>query len=281
MCFEKCVTNQQINSITDIIPSVNPYYLYYWLKTKKDYLFSIASITRTPILSKTTFQEVDVPLIDKSKQDKIAQVLVPIDKKIENNSKINALLLQMSRSAYLHTFYNKPTNGNLGDIIVEYPKSDIQVGEAKDIDGQWPFFTSGDAILSWPDFIVSGRNCFLNTGGNAGLKFYVGKAAYSTDTWCISAKDNLSDYLYLLLDSISDELDQKFFLGTGLKHLQKASLKDRRIYIPSDDELESFNTSIMPWLTLISENTKESLALAKVRDWLLPMLINGQLEIDA
>ena len=49
ICCEKCATNQQINSITDFKSEYNPYYIYYWLLRKKDYLFSIASVTRTPI----------------------------------------------------------------------------------------------------------------------------------------------------------------------------------------------------------------------------------------
>lgn len=36
MCFDKCATNQQINSITDIKNEYNPYYVYYWLKGKKN-----------------------------------------------------------------------------------------------------------------------------------------------------------------------------------------------------------------------------------------------------
>jgi len=66
LCTESCATNQQINSITDIKPEYNPLYLYYWLKTKKDYLFSISSITRTPILSKSTFEEILVPMPNKT-----------------------------------------------------------------------------------------------------------------------------------------------------------------------------------------------------------------------
>ena len=38
--------------------------------------------------------------------------------------------------------------------------------------------------------MVDGRNSFLNTGGNAAVKFYIGEAAYSTDTWCITANQN-------------------------------------------------------------------------------------------
>lgn len=96
MCFQKCATNQQINSITKIREAVNPYYLYYWLKTKKDYLFSIASITRTPILSKGVFEEIDVPYIDRVKQDKIVATLLLLDKKIEMNNSINDNLFSAS-----------------------------------------------------------------------------------------------------------------------------------------------------------------------------------------
>lgn len=185
----------------------------------------------------------------------------------------------MAHTAYMHLFFNKPANGRISDILIENSKSSIQVGEAKDVDGDYPFFTSGDAVLCWPEFLVDGRNCYLNTGGNAGVKYYVGKAAYSTDTWCISAREGLADYLYLLLDSIKQELSQKYFQGTGLKHLQKPMLKDRPIYIPSSTELESFNQSVVPWLTLISDNIRESQRLTLLRDWLLPMLMNGQATI--
>lgn len=89
MCFEKCATNQQINSITDIKSKYNPYYIYYWLKGKKDYLFSIASVTRTPILSKSVFEEVVIPFPKKDKQDSIAKTLLKIDEKILLNNRIN------------------------------------------------------------------------------------------------------------------------------------------------------------------------------------------------
>ena len=279
MCFEKCASNQQINSITAIRDLYNPYFIYYWLSIKKDYLFSIASVTRTPILSKGVFEDIEIPDVDRLTQDRIVDVLLSIDKKIEVNKEVNDNLYQMAHTLYMHSFFSKPTNGKLGDIIVEHPKSTIQVGDAKDVEGDYPFFTSGDAVLKWIEHLADGRNCFLNTGGNAGVKFYVGKSAYSTDTWCITASKNLSDYLYLLLDSIKPELTQKFFQGTGLKHLQKPLLKDRPIYIPSEDEAYAFNKSVQPWLSMISDNIRESQHLTSLRDWLLPMLMNGQATI--
>ena len=185
----------------------------------------------------------------------------------------------MATTAYMHLFHCKKGNGRLGDILIENPKSTIQVGEAKDKTGDFPFFTSGDSILRWTEPIVDGRNTFLNTGGNADVKFYVGKTAYSTDTWCITARNDMEDYLYLLLNSIRQELNLKYFQGTGLKHLQKPLLKDRAVYIPSNSEISSFNAEIKPWLTMISNNTRESYRLSALRDWLLPMLMNGQATI--
>lgn len=186
----------------------------------------------------------------------------------------------MAMITYMHLFFGKKCNGKLGDILIENPKSTIQVNEAKGKSGDYPFFTSGDAILRWTEPIVDGRNIFLNTGGNADVKFYIGKTAYSTDTWCITAKNDMEDYLYLLLNSIRQELNLKFFQGTGLKHLQKPLLKNRPIYIPSNEEISAFNADIKPWFTLISDNIRESYRLSALRDWLLPMLMNGQATIS-
>lgn len=48
---------------------------------------------------------------------------------------------------YMHSFYGKIPNGKLKDILVEADKSSVQVGEAKQSRGEYPFFTSGSAIL--------------------------------------------------------------------------------------------------------------------------------------
>ena len=193
---------------------------------------------------------------------------------------LNDNLQQMAYDTYMHLFFKKQPNGKLGEIIVENDKSSVQVGEAKAKSGNYPFFTSGDAILEWNCGMVDGRNCFLNTGGNAGVKFYIGDAAYSTDTWCITANSGLEDYLYLLLLSIKPELNQKFFQGTGLKHLQKPLLKDRMIHIPSEEEIKGFNTKVQPLMDMISANTRENKRLTNLRDWLLPMLMNGQATVS-
>ena len=222
----------------------------------------------------------DFKVPSKKYQDEMVMLLSAIDEKILLNSEINDNLSAMAYDIYMHIFFSKKPNAKLKDILTEAEKSAIQVGEAKTSNGEYPFFTSGATILKWNEPFVDGRNCFLNTGGNADVKFYVGKAAYSTDTWSISAKSEMSDYLYLMLFSIKPELDQKFFQGTGLKHLQKPLLKDRPIYVPEKLELEAFNRQVMPMFDIISENTRENQQLTSLRDWLLPMLMNGQATIS-
>ena len=93
MCNSRCATNQQINAIIDFNDKlVDPRYVFYWLKGKKDYLFSIASVTRTPILSKSVFEDIDIPLPSLEVQKKVAKLLSLIDEKIMKNHQINDYL---------------------------------------------------------------------------------------------------------------------------------------------------------------------------------------------
>ena len=225
-------------------------------------------------------KNVPVELPDLEQQRKIGKILKQIDKKIENNNKINNSLEDLAYTIFLHAFANKTANGAIGDILIENEKSKVKVGNAKDIKGEYPFFTSGESILEWNDYLVDGRNLFLNTGGNADVKFYVGKATYSTDTWCITSKNEMSDYLFLYLKSIKNELDRKFFHGSGLKHLQKPLFKQEKIYVPNQEELKIFNDKVQNMFELISANKIENKKLNSLKEYLLPLLMNGQINVD-
>lgn len=280
--FDKQMVFQRHIAILRPKRNVNARFIYYTMLNPQFYKLvdklAIGCSQRTVTLD--TLRNIEISLPDKDIQDKTVEVLSLIDRKIDENCKINDNLAAMAYDIYMHSFFSKKPNAKLKDILVEADKSSVQVGEAKQSTGEYPFFTSGSAILKWDTPFIDGRNCFLNTGGNADAKFYVGEAAYSTDTWCISANNNMSDYLYLLLVSIKPELNQKFFQGTGLKHLQKPLLKDRPIYIPDFEELKTFNEQVTPMFNIISENTRENQELITLRDWLLPMLMNGQATIS-
>ncbi|GAA8431968.1 restriction endonuclease subunit S [Helicobacter pylori] len=269
--------------VIDIIDleKLDPDYLYYHITQDKTthYLQRIAECGTSsyPSITPLDFLNIKIKLYPLETQQKIARTLSVLDQKIENNHKINELLHTLAYKIYEYYFKYKPKNAKLEQIIIENPKSSIMVKNAQKTQDKYPFFTSGDNTLSYPKAIIDGRNCFLNTGGNAGIKFYVGKASYSTDTWCICANE-FSDYLYLLLSSIKNHINQSFFQGTSLKHLQKNLLKKYPIYMPSAHEIKKFNQMIMPLLTLISINTRTSKKLEQIRDFLLPLLLKQQVK---
>ena len=280
--FYGCL-GRRLAIIRNVSKDIDTLWLYYYFLSPEWKQFIQSKIIKGSTVNRISvedFPTYTVPNISIKVQRKIANILSKIDEKIALNNNINDNLAAMAYDIYMHTFFSKKPNAKLKDILTEAEKSSIQVGEAKISNGKYPFFTSGSTILKWNEPFVDGRNCFLNTGGNAEVKFYVGKAAYSTDTWSVSAKSEMSDYLYLMLFSIKPELDQKFFQGTGLKHLQKPLLKDRPIYVPEKMELEAFNRQVMPMFDIISENTRENQQLTSLRDWLLPMLMNGQATIS-
>ena len=280
--FYGCL-GRRLAIIRNVSKDIDTLWLYYYFLSPEWKQFIQSKIIKGSTVNRISvedFPTYTVPNISIKVQRKIANILSKIDEKIALNNNINDNLAAMAYDIYMHTFFSKKPNAKLKDILTEAEKSSIQVGEAKISNGKYPFFTSGSTILKWNEPFVDGRNCFLNTGGNADVKFYVGKAAYSTDTWSVSAKSEMSDYLYLMLFSIKPELDQKFFQGTGLKHLQKPLLKDRPIYVPEKMELEVFNRQVMPMFDIISENTRENQQLTSLRDWLLSMLMNGQATIS-
>lgn len=274
---KRLCTNQGFKSI---IPNKKIYFefLYYLLKYHKNNFINMGEGTTIKGIYNIALGLFKVKIPPTYyEQQKIARTLSILDQKIENNHKINELLHTLAYKIYEYYFKYKPKNAKLEQIIIENPKSNIMVKNAQKTQDKYPFFTSGDNILSYPKAIIDGRNCFLNTGGNAGIKFYVGKASYSTDTWCICANE-FSDYLYLLLSSIKNHINQSFFQGTSLKHLQKNLLKKYPIYMPSVHEIKKFNQIMMPLLTLISINTRTSKKLEQIRDFLLTLLLKQQVK---
>lgn len=124
----------------------------------------------------------------------------------------------------------------MGEQISEQPKSKIKVGTAKDsINGNYPFFTSGENILKYTDYLVDKENIYLSTGGNAIVKYYKGKASYSTDTFVIKSKNEKTiktKLIFYFIESIISLINQFYFKGSGLKHLQKTDFRDIKIPFP-------------------------------------------------
>lgn len=125
-------------------------------------------------------------------------------------------------------------------LISEKTKSKIQVGDAKPKDeAKYPFFTSGENILSFDEFLCDNQTIFLNDGGVAGVKFYDGKVAYSDHTYAICSKNENICFTKFLFYSILCNLnfiDFFFFKGSALRNLEKNKFKNFKIPLPPLNE---------------------------------------------
>src|SRR5699024_502871 len=102
MVKEEVITNQQINSITNIKDDYFPDFIYYSLKPMKDYLHSIAGGSTMPIINKTKFSDIEIKVPSYRKQVKIAGLLSSLDNKIELNNQINQTLEEMAQAIFKH-----------------------------------------------------------------------------------------------------------------------------------------------------------------------------------
>lgn len=271
--------------------SIDPVFLAYYVKTSifQGKLQSIVVGSAIPTLSQKNLAKLPILLPPLETQRRIAAILSSLDDKIENNNRINRNLEAQAQALFKSWFVDfEPwggtmpddwKEGTLGDIIEEQPKSKIQVNAAKDVKGKYPFFTSGSSIYEYNEALISGRNLYLNTGGAAGIEFYVGEAAYSTDTWCIKGIDDFTDFLYLYITSIINIIDTEYFEGSALKHLKKKHFKERKIIIPTNKIIDDFNKKVVPLFDIIMKNYSENNRLAALRDTLLPKIMKGEIAL--
>ena len=68
---------------------------------------------------------------------------------------------------------------------------------------------------------------------------------------------------------------------SGRKRVDASALKDFSMSIPDKETLDHFEKLISPFFKQTTLNIKENLHLSSLRDWLLPMLMNGQVKVNS
>ena len=68
-------------------------------------------------------------------------------------------------------------------------------------------------------------------------------------------------------------------MGTNINNLTNSDILDCRIILPNEEILDKFENMVEKNIKLISNNYIQNQQLTQLRDWLLPMLMNGQLII--
>lgn len=87
------------------------------------------------------------------------------------------------------------------------------------------------------------------------------------------------NYLFFCLKDLEKSTTSKS-AGTIMQNVNQDTLKRMLFVLPDELLISKFNNCISPIFQNINNNVKENQQLAELRDWLLPMLMNGQVKVN-
>ncbi|MCD0471819.1 restriction endonuclease subunit S [Flavobacterium sp. JAS] len=95
----------------------------------------------------------------------------------------------------------------------------------------------------------------------------------------LNSKDNSISYLFGVMVNLKQIFDRRNVDGTTFGSITKDDLFSLKVIKPSKIVLEKFNSIINPCFQKQNKLSVENIELASLRDWLLPMLMNGQVTV--
>lgn len=96
----------------------------------------------------------------------------------------------------------------------------------------------------------------------------------------LNSKDNCISYLFGVMTNLKQIFDRRNTDGTTFGSITKDDLYSLKVVRPTKPILESYNQLMNPSFLLQNELEGENQKLTELRDWLLPMLINGQVRVS-
>lgn len=295
-------------------------YIYYNLKINLQNLKKIAQGSQTKFLTMQIldgFQIEDIPL---QEQVKATEILAYIDEKIENNSKINIELESMAKTIYDYWFLQcefpngdgKPYKSSGGKMVWneelkrEIPEGWRRVnlndiasitmgtspkGNSINTDGKGIAFYQGKA-----DF--GSRFPITRTYTDEPIRYAdvndillsvrapVGTLNIANEKCCIGRglaviHSEYTSFLFYLMRANQYRFDSYNYDGTTFGAITKDDLFGMSIVIPKEDIIDKFEKEINCIDRKIFKCERETQELISLRDFLLPLLMNGQIGFKA
>jgi len=243
-------------------------------------------------------------------QQKIASVLSSLDTKIELNNRINAELEAMAKTLYDYWFVQfdfpdeqgKPYKSSGGKMVYnkelkrEIPEgwevetlssiANITTGKldsnAEIIGGQYPFYTCSAEPTTIDNYayddsviLVAGNNA----QGNFHVNRYKGKFNAYQRTYIITAKEKkYFEYIYQIV-KLGTSLLKKKGQGSQTKFITLGMLTGINIFNTNNSVYDKFYERVKHIFLMQMNVRNQNQQLASLRDWLLPMLMNGQVTV--
>ena len=314
----------------DVIdPRVNSKYLYYLL-TQNSVISQLQSIGENSTSSYPSIRPEDIGNLsfmfpDINIQNKIADILTSIDKKIQINNQINQELEAMARTLYDYWFVQfdfpdkngKPYKSSGGKMVynpelkreipegwgVEKLDSLLKIGKETTNPMKSPneefkyysipeFDTTGTYSLQLGESIKSNKfKVEKNDLLVSKLNPWFNRVIYNLEENAISSTEFIvwktfnrfeKNFLYQVATGKEFiEYCTRFATGTSNSHKRVSPDIMIGFQIPFEKAyIQKFGKIIDSIRTQVLQNNEQNQELTQLRDWLLPMLMNGQVKVE-
>ena len=282
-------------------------FLYYALTQDSffEYVMKGSKGTKMPRGDKSQIMNFVIPDLEIGEQIKIGKLLKSIDQKIQINNQINKELEAMAKTLYDYWFVQfdfpdqngKPNKSSGGKMVynpelkreipegwgVEKLSHFLTIKNGKDHkhlqDGKFAVYGSGGIMRTVTDYLYSGESILFPRKGTLNNVMYVNEKFWTVDTMFYSEVNKNNSALYVFY-SVKDIDFNKLNTGTGVPSMTSSILYDLSIIVPEENILEKFNTIVKRNYETIKLNNIQNQELTQLRDWLLPMLMNGQVKVE-
>lgn len=287
-----------------ISPKINSRYLYYVLSSffvrQQIEQMVVGSTQKT--ISLKNIKDLQIPLFDEKEQDKIAQILESIDKKIAVNKQINDNLYEMVNTYYTSLFKDveceMTTIGNYAERI--YSGGTPTTSNAAYWDGAFGWFSSGETRNR---FVISTEKTITQAGidnsstklaakhdivmASAGQGFTRGQTSMLLiDTYVnqsvivIHTERKVLPYLFWNLANRYEELRAISDSSSIRGSLTTKMIAAFEIPLANEESLQAFADFSWSVIPQIENNLLENERLAALRDTLLPKLMSGEIDVS-
>ena len=301
MTSQKCMSNQQINSIV-ANKTHDPSFIYYLMKSLWSFFKNYEGQSTTlSILNKTQFSKIEVSVPQLTIQKRISGILSALDDKIELNNKINENLYEMVSAYYSSLFRDSKcemtTIGNYAERI--YSGGTPSTSNPAYWNGAFGWFSSGETRNR---FVITTEKTITQSGvDNSSTKLaakhdiVIASAGQGStrgqtsmllmDTYVnqsvivIHAERNILPYLFWNLANRYEELRAISDSSSIRGSLTTKMIAGLEIPLANEEMLQAFADFAWSLIPQIENCLLENKCLAELRDLLLPKLMNGEISV--
>lgn len=250
-----------------------------------------------PKLSQANLNAVSFMLPTIEEQRKIVNYLYILDKKVEVNQKINDNLLQQAQILYKNHFIDLKSydgvipadwhQGTVSEIIELHDSQRIPLSsrERATLAKTYPYY-GATSVMDYVDkYLFDGIYLLLGEDGTVVdskgfpiLQYVEGKFWANNHAHIITGKNGFSVELLYLLFSLTNV--RSIVTGAVQPKISQANLNRVPVIIPSEEELQEFDSIIQPLFAQIRNLRAENDRLAFIRDTLLPKFMSGELDVS-